>query len=630
MNDKKKLFSWKETVQINYRAILFLYRQYPQMILSQMICVIWNALTPYVGIYLSALMIEELSGARNPQRLKQLVFLTLLSAAGIALISAFLTKWRDTQGAGRMLKLQQLCAKKLFELDFITIDDSKMHELLSVIYQNEMSGGWGLSRVISSSEAVLSAVFTLIGGIALTISLFTSKVPETSGIYTILNEPLFILLVIVVMAAVTYIAPVLSNKAGSYWTINLDEIRLVNRKFGYFASLGHHGEFAMDVRIYRQDLICNKYYNTTKESTFGAKGLFAKYALGPMGLYNAAAAAVSVVFTGLVYVFVCLKAWAGAFGIGLVTQYIASISKVANGVAAFIFQIGDMRNNASFLAQVFEFFDIPNTMYQGSLTVEKRKDRDYEVEFRNVSFKYPGSETFALRNVSMKFKVGSRLAVVGRNGSGKTTFIKLLCRLYDPTEGEILLNGIDIRKYNYLDYMMIFSIVFQDFKLFSLKLAENVASKVDYAAGLVMDCLGKAGFSERLETMEHGIESYLYKDYENEGINISGGEAQKIAIARALYKDAPFMILDEPTASLDPVAEAEIYSKFDEIAGDKTAVYISHRLSSCKFCDEIMVFHEGSVVQQGTHANLVADKDGKYYELWNAQAQYYTTTEQIG
>ena len=209
-------------------------------------------------------------------------------------------------------------------------------------------------------------------------------------------------------------------------------------------------------------------------------------------------------------------------------------------------------------------------------------------------------------------------------GSGKTTFIKLLCRLYDPTEGEILLNGIDIRKYNYAEYMMIFSVVFQDFKLFALKLGENVAGKVDYDKALATDCLEKAGFSDRLAEMKDGTDTYIYKDYNKEGVDISGGEAQKIAIARALYKDAPFIILDEPTAALDPIAEADIYSKFDEIAGDKTAIYISHRLSSCKFCDEIAVFHEGSVVQQGTHAELAADENGKYYELWHAQAQYYS------
>lgn len=263
-------------------------------------------------------------------------------------------------------------------------------------------------------------------------------------------------------------------------------------------------------------------------------------------------------------------------------------------------------------------------MYQGSLTTEKRSDRQYEVEFKNVSFKYPGSEIWALKNVSMKFKVGSRLAIVGENGSGKTTFIKLLCRLYDPQEGEILLNGINIRKYNYRDYMNIFSVVFQDFQLISQPLGNNVAGSTNYDEEKVRKALIDAGFGERLETMPEGLNTQLYKDFTENGVEISGGEAQKIAIARALYKDAPFIILDEPTAALDPIAEAEIYAKFNDIAGDKTAIYISHRLSSCKFCDEIMVFHEGSVIQQGTHEMLVAEENGKYYELWHAQAQYYT------
>lgn len=268
--------------------------------------------------------------------------------------------------------------------------------------------------------------------------------------------------------------------------------------------------------------------------------------------------------------------------------------------------------------------DLPNVMYQGSLTTEKRSDNKYAVEFRNVSFKYPGTDVWALRNVSMKFKNGQRLAVVGKNGSGKTTFIKLLCRLYDPTEGEILLNGIDIRKYDYHDYMGIFSVVFQDFKLFPYTIGQNVASARQYDANRVKDCLVKAGFGERLAEMEAGTETYLYKDRSDDGINISGGEAQKIAIARALYKESPFIILDEPTAALDPIAEAEIYSKFNDIVGDRTAIYISHRLSSCRFCDEIVVFDEGAVIQHGTHEALVADTGGRYYELWNAQAQYYT------
>ncbi len=197
--------------------------------------------------------------------------------------------------------------------------------------------------------------------------------------------------------------------------------------------------------MYAQDKICEK-HNINKEGTFSSNGLFAHLSWGPMGLYNAASAAVSVVFTGLVYGFVCIKAWAGAFGLGAVTQYAASILKVSEGVSGLISTMGDIRNNTAFLKQVFAFLDIPDPMYQGTLTVEKRRDRKYEIEFRDVSFRYPGSDSYALRNVSMKFEIGQRMAVVGVNGSGKTTFIKLLCRLYDPTEGEILLNGINIRK----------------------------------------------------------------------------------------------------------------------------------------------------------------------------------------
>ena len=332
----------------------------------------------------------------------------------------------------------------------------------------------------------------------------------------------------------------------------------------------------------------------------------------------------SGIFTGIAYVFVCLKAWAGAFGLGAVTRYVASITRVYGGISTLITTMEDMRSNAAFLNMVFEFLDIPDHMYQGSLTVEKRNDRKYEVEFRNVSFQYPGSQEYALKDVNIKFEIGKKLAVVGMNGSGKTTFIKLLCRLYDPTEGEILLNGIDIRKYNYREYMTIFSVVFQDFKLFSLPLGENVAARTNYDRELVTEALEKAGFKERLAKMPHGLSTCLYKEYTESGVSISGGEAQKIAIARALYKNAPFIILDEPTASLDPVAEAEIYEKFAEIVGDRTAIYISHRLSSCKFCDKIAVFHHGTIVQTGTHQSLLTDQTGIYHTLWQAQAQYYT------
>jgi len=622
MENSKKLKSWKEMLKMNHRALHILYQQYPQMVLSRFFYAAWTSLAPYTGIYLSALIIEELAGNRDSGRLQFLVLLTLGITALIASITAFLNRWKETHDAGFWHKYEKIYINKLLDMDYVNLDGPKTKELLFKIQQNQNGGGWGFFHVIGNYETLCSSVLTIVGGMSLTISLFLSKIPESAGAYVIFNHPVFMILIAAVMLGITYISPTLSNKEGSYWARSADKQRLANQLYGFFGWLGHRKEIATDVRMYRQEKMSENVL-ADGNSIFGSHGHFIKMSHF-VGLYSAASAAVSVVFTGVVYLFVCLKAWAGAFGLGAVTQYVASITKVSGGVSGLVATLGDMRNNASFLARVFEFLDMPNHMYQGSLTVEKRRDRKYEVEFRNVSFKYPGSDQYALRNVNMKFEIGKRLAVVGMNGSGKTTFIKLLCRLYDPTEGEILLNGIDIRKYNYAEYMMIFSVVFQDFNLFSLKLGENVASATDYDAEKVRDCLEKAGFWEQLGEMEKGLDTYLYKDYDKDGVNISGGEAQKIAIARALYKDAPFIILDEPTAALDPIAEAEIYAKFNEIAGDKTAIYISHRLSSCKFCDEILVFHEGAVIQQGTHASLVEDEDGKYFELWNAQAQYYT------
>lgn len=622
MKTEKKLLSWHETWKLNERAFALIYKRCPQMISSRLVCIFWDALTPYVGIYLSALLIGELAGNRNTSVLTELVLVILCSAAIISLIAAFLHKWRDTQCSGLYYKVQQIFSEKMMNMDYEDADSARVHEMYNTIEQNRNGGGWGLNRVYGHAEGILSGILTLFGGITMTITLFTSRVPDTSGGYVILNNPTFIFLIVVIMLVITYLSPMFSNKAGSYYALNSDSHNLGNRLFGFFGWLGYDNNLAADVRIYRQDLICDK-YNNDKTGVFSSGGIFAKLAKGPIGLFNAASSAISVLFTGVVYAFVCLKALGGAFGIGSVTQYIASITKLSESVSSLIQVAGDMRNNASFLKLIFEFLDIPNRMYQGTLTVEKRMDHEYEVEFRDVSFRYPGSESYALRNVSMKFRVGERLAVVGMNGSGKTTFIKLLCRLYDPTEGEILLNGINIRKYNYSEYMSVFSVVFQDFKLFAYCLGQNVATNINYDTKRAKLCLINAGFKERLEELSDGLSTYLYKNFSKQGVDISGGEAQKIALARALYKDAPFIVLDEPTAALDPIAESEVYSNFDKLAGNKTAIYISHRLSSCRFCDDIAVFDNGQIVQQGSHDKLVSNDKGKYHELWYAQAQYY-------
>lgn len=619
-NNTNKKTSFAAAFKNNLRAWKILFKPCKGAFVSIFLSALTAAASPLVTIWFSAQLLNELAGSRNPAALRNWVLLTLGATAGIMLLNAILQHWREAEESTFYAKMQSVFGKKRLDMDFPNADSQRVYELQSQIWQSQNFTGYGLRQSIEIFRSGCNALFQILGGIGLSLGLFFAKIPQASGL-GFLNSPLFTVGFIALLFAAALAAPVCATKGNSYWERNDEQGTFGNRVFGYFSSASSNRARMADMRFYKQQAIAENYLE--KNNTFSMKSTFAQYAKGPMGLLIALSSCVSAFLTGLIYLLVCIKAWAGAFGLGTATQYIGSVTSFFGGFSELMKCIGVMRINSSFLDTVFELLDTPNTMYQGSLTTEKRSDIQYDVEFRDVSFKYPGSEAYALRHVNMKFKVGSRLAVVGMNGSGKTTFIKLLCRLYDPTEGEILLNGINIRKYRYDDYMKIFSVVFQDFQLLALPLGQNVAASQTYDAARVLDCLNKAGFGEKLAKMPHGLDTYLYKSVDTEGVDVSGGEAQKIAIARALYKDSPFIILDEPTAALDPIAEAEIYSKFDEIAGDKTAVYISHRLSSCKFCDEIAVFDSGGVIQQGTHSDLLADESGKYFELWNAQAQYY-------
>lgn len=612
----------KEILCLNRRAFLVWWKSAPMLFVSAAASELIKALTPYVSIFFLAKLIDEITGPLRKDELIRYAVMALLGTGFMTLAGKALLRWKKSLQETLYYRCEGIFMKKLLSMDFAAADDPHTHELDSRIRQNQDWGNWGFLRMEWHFRKAVSALGQICGAVALSVSLFTLKVPEGSRL-SVLNHPLFLTAMLLIMGFITVLSPVIYNQTGKYWVRYTDMATFSNRISTFFEyTLVMERERSMEERIYRQERFTRK--AAVEHSGFTEKSQIAKWARGPMGMYAALSAGLSRLFTVAVYLFVCLKAWGGAFGVGAVTQYISAVTSLAGGVSSLLSVLGDMKNNAAYLKMVFELLDIPNEMYQGSLSVEKRTDRNYEVEFRDVSFRYPHMEAWALRHVSLKFKVRERLAVVGQNGSGKTTMIKLLCRLYDPTEGEILLNGIDIRKYNYAEYLNLFSVVFQDFQLLAYGLGQNVAGSSRYDAERVKACLQDAGLSERLSSMPKGLDTCIGREFDRESAEISGGEAQKVAIARALYKDAPFIVLDEPTAALDPVSEAEIYSGFDTLIQDKTAIYISHRLSSCRFCDQIAVFDQGQVVQFGSHSSLVAQKGGKYYELWQAQAQYYT------
>lgn len=496
MNDKP--LSIKKSIAYNIRSIKLFFKKYPKAMISRSLFIAWSAITPYVPVYLSALIINELAGEKNVEKLILLVSVTLISSAVISLISAFLKKIYESQNAGLFYKISYILSEKSLELDYKILEDPNISELSSTIKQNCFGGGWGLTRVLSNFENLINNCFTLFGGVALTISLFAAKVPESAGKYVVLNSPLLNIFIVAIMLAITLISPILSNFSGAMWAKHANDHNLGNRLFGYFGFLGHRKHLAMDVRIYRFNKICEK-HNRMKDDTFGSNGIFAKTARGKAGVLEALAAAISMVFVGLTYLFVCLKAICGAFGLGSVTQYVSAITMFSNGLKGLIATIGTMRNNAKFLELTYQYLDIESDMKKGDKNILSCINNDLVIEFKNVSFKYPSSDDYALKNVNLKLNLNNRLAVVGMNGSGKTTFIKLLCRLYDPTSGEIYLNGINIKDISYEEYLSMFSVVFQDFKLLALKLNENVASGTTINREQVMQCLDKAGFSDNLK-----------------------------------------------------------------------------------------------------------------------------------
>ncbi|MFQ8702808.1 MAG: ABC transporter ATP-binding protein [Eisenbergiella sp.] len=327
-------------------------------------------------------------------------------------------------------------------------------------------------------------------------------------------------------------------------------------------------------------------------------------------------------FNLLVYLSVGLKAVCGAFDVGNLLKYVQSVSQFGDGVSGLIQTVREMAQNIRYMEDYFAYQDMPNRTEAAELPVTEEIRENYVFEFKHVTFTYPGAAAPSLQDVCCRCAKGEKIAAVGRNGSGKSTFIKLLCRLYDPQEGEILLNGTDIRQYRYDEYLALFSAVFQDYRIFAFELGENVAAETDYPEEKAVRALENAGFGERLKTLKDGLHTQLFKNFSEDGVELSGGESQKVAIARCLYKDAPFAVMDEPTAALDPVAEEDIYQRMNRFIGDKGAVYISHRLSSCRFCDRILVFEGGRLKEQGSHKELL-ELHGLYDRLWNAQAQYY-------
>lgn len=511
---------------------------------------------------------------------------------------------------------------KAMHMDYDILEKNSTLELIAQADANtdKMEGmGEYLMRTLDMFGAVLSCL----GAVATMAGLFIAVPDEGSGaVYRFFASPVSYILLLGLLAFSIYVGSRCEAKQGQI-RYSCDQIEVRSgRIYWFFFNLINNYSMGKDIRIFKMSDVIRTKGMAARDEVEHAQ----KQAIRDSLKVGAWALLVHNVFTVAVYAYVGIKAIYGMITIGDVTKYIGAITLLQTQISVVFSLFININTQNLYLESYNELMDVQNEKYDGTLPVEKRYDNEYELEFQNVSFHYPNSDRMVLKNVSFRLKMGQKLAIVGANGAGKTTFIKLLCRLYDPTEGAILLNGIDIRKYDYNEYIRLFSIVFQDYKIFSFSVAENVAAGPEFDRDKVVRSLEDAGIYDRVRRMRSGIDSKLLKDQQDgdeEGIEISGGEKQKIALARALYRDAPVVILDEPTSALDPIAEQDIYARFNDMVAEKTAVFISHRMSSCRFCDEIAVFDAGQIVQNGSHEELVADEGGVYYRMWEAQAQYY-------
>ena len=578
-----------------------------------------DSAAPFVSIILGAQILDRLlSGGEG---VMTLVWWMVGLNFAIGMASRGLEVYMDTQRRKSDNITDLLVVKKCLTMDYQQLETQEiMDKKLRAVEGSRIRGGGGgtLMFLYELSDALIQGATILYA--LLTVSrLFIrgNAAPDAPLWVRVLDSPWSALGLLAAALGVTAACIPLTNWANRVEKKMYDDNIDQNRRFGAFFSLMDY-PIGKDLRTYGMSgMVLKKYI---RNETVGKRKFKQDYMRT-----QKIRSLISIVNLGtvlLAYAFVGLKAMAGLITVGAVSMQVGAITAFAGAVSQGIEILGNLDLDRKYMKEFAAFLDTPSEKYNGTLPVEKRNDGDYDLEFRDVSFRYPNQEQWSLRHVSCVLPKGGKLAIVGPNGAGKTTFIKLLCRLYDPTEGEILLNGIDIRKYDYGEYLSLLSVVFQDFKLFSMKLGENVAASVDYDPGRVWDCLEKAGMKERVEGMEKGLETGLYQQKED-GVELSGGEGQKLALARALYKDAPVVILDEPTAALDPLSEYEIYRRFGALVEGKTSVYISHRMSSCRFCDEIMVFDQGQIVQRGGHEALLGDASGLYARLWAAQAEQY-------
>ena len=610
-----------------------LYKLDPMMYVLTAVCALVEALEGFGMILLSSVLLNQLMAGRSIGELLVLMGILVAGYGVLNFAKQALQQWRIARLEELGMRYRRMVTEKVFSTPFEYLDRSEFTELLSTIRLNDQNYSL-TSLTMESIYSLLKNVFSVLVAVYSFISLFgvIRHLGDSAFLVSMLVLGIFVLIV----GSTGYIVWRKKQNVLVMQKLN-DELMRLNLAGFAMGKVTEGYTYGKHIRMGRmQERILQE-----EEKTMGNLQEFVKHYLNLDLGVSVAGDVSSMLISGMIYFTVGVVALAGGLGVGSIIWYAGVVQRLLEGIRSLVFEVGSLQSHCMRQQPIFELLQIaekeevaPGANFGATAgTTTTAADSAaavslaaasmavgpspvHTIELEDVSFAYPDTNRMILEHVNLKLSGQERIALVGRNGCGKSTLIKLICRLYDPTEGRILLDGVDIRSIPRQEYMKTLSVVFQDFHIFADSLAGNIAMGDPADRSRTADMIRRVGLGIS------NLDQPLLRNLDEKGIEVSGGEGQKIAIARALYKDAPLVILDEPTAALDPLSESEIYEKFNLLVDGKLALFISHRLSSCRFCSRILVLQDGGIIQDGSHEELVA-ADGLYQQMWNAQKQYY-------
>lgn len=566
------------------------------------ISIIVNSVSPFISIIGSRYLIDEI--AEPAKRNLGVVIFWIAFICGGIFISQIIRKITDEHIGyicaryDRILKTN-LCMSCI-DMKFKHTEDT---DVLDTIKNAEraLNETGQVNGLITSLSNIVTNIFVALG----VVTLVCTRIP-------------WLLIPVIISFVTNYFITSRVNKGRRDF---FDEMSNIERGSSYYNTELQEPRYGKDIRLYEASQIFeNKYDEYVNAIYKTSKKYHTRF-----NRYWSLDSVLETVCDSAIYILLAVNIFKKIITIGEFSSLFQATSRFGGAIRRITNSYLEVTYTASVLKYYIDFvedFNGENNRLVNLTDTGKVTEQTCEIEFKNVSFKYPNTDKYILKNISAKIKAGEHLAIVGQNGAGKTTFIKLLCHLYDNYEGEILVNGKEAKEYNFVEYMKMLSVVFQDFRLFAFTIKENVTVFDDKNTDLE-EIYKIAGIDKWIDSLDEKDQTYIYKMFVENGVEPSGGEGQKLAIARALYKNAPIVVLDEPTAALDPISEYEVYKNFDKLVDGKTAIYISHRLSSCRFCDRIIVLNDGSIVEEGSHEELMKNNSGLYYNMYSTQAKHY-------